>query len=279
MLSQSDLRDMKKVVDINYLRRPELEGYLTKSTDNRIVLTDFAAMEIYKCNAVKNLIRQLEIVSRYSTRVFVLKGTREIVQLTLGSCKLPEILIDVDQTIGFHDFCRLNRTALKGDTSLREEVISKQIVASQYLEEQKQSHQLLVEGIKGFAKLYNPSHLKELRSGKKLSQGIMENITKHIMLISGLLFKKHPDINAPPDFQYLKDSFVFRFAVSTYYLSLKWIKDGGIDQVAPEKLSNDVVDMNYIAYATYFDGLLSLDKKLNEIYGDTIKYLNYFNSS
>jgi len=27
--------------------------------------------------------------------------------------------------------------------------------------------------------------------------------------------------------------------------------------------------MNYVAYATYFDGLLSRDKKMNEIYQET----------
>ena len=32
------------------------------------------------------------------------------------------------------------------------------------------------------------------------------------------------------------------------------------------KLANDVVDMNYVAYATYFDGVLSRDKKLLRIY-------------
>jgi hypothetical protein len=36
--------------------------------------------------------------------------------------------------------------------------------------------------------------------------------------------------------------------------------------VKTEKLRNDMVDGFFAAYATYFDGLLTFDKKLLEIY-------------
>ncbi len=267
---------MKKVVDINYLCRPELEDYLARSNDNRVVFTDFARMETCKCNAVKNLVRSLGIVSRYPTRVILLKQTREIVRLTLGPSKVPECLIDVEQTIGFHDFCKQNRDAQKGDIFVTEQILSEQLIASQYFEEQLQPHQFKVDVIKGLAKSYDPSQLKALRSRKELSPDILEKITKDVLLLTAHLFKEHPDVQAPPTSEYLKNSYVFRYAVSAYLLCLKWIRDGGFDQVAPEKLRNDAVDMSYVAYATYFDGLLSLDKKLNEIYIDTLNYLHCF---
>ena len=56
------------------------------------------------------------------------------------------------------------------------------------------------------------------------------------------------------------------------------VKDGGIDQISKEKIRNDIVDISYVTYATYFDGLLSLDKKLNAIYIDTLKYLRLIDS-
>ena len=33
-------------------------------------------------------------------------------------------------------------------------------------------------------------------------------------------------------------------------------------------MRNDLVDINFVAYATYFDGILSADKKLGEIYDE-----------
>ena len=37
-------------------------------------------------------------------------------------------------------------------------------------------------------------------------------------------------------------------------------------------LGNDVVDMNYVAIATYFDGILTKDAKLASIYAETRWY-------
>jgi hypothetical protein len=36
----------------------------------------------------------------------------------------------------------------------------------------------------------------------------------------------------------------------------------------PEKLRNDVIDVNFAAFATYFDGLITSDKRAREIYAE-----------
>ncbi len=44
-------------------------------------------------------------------------------------------------------------------------------------------------------------------------------------------------------------------------MALRWLIDGGYETRNPDKLQNDVVDMSYVAYASFFDDLLSLDRK------------------
>jgi hypothetical protein len=50
---------------------------------------------------------------------------------------------------------------------------------------------------------------------------------------------------------------------------LKWISDGGTGNVKPEKLRNDVIDMQYVPYATFYNGLLTNDKKMIQIYSES----------
>ncbi len=59
-----------------------------------------------------------------------------------------------------------------------------------------------------------------------------------------------------------------------YLLCLRWISDGSINSLKPDKRLNDLIDMNYAAYATFFDGLLTDDKKLIDIYRDACFFLN-----
>ena len=57
-------------------------------------------------------------------------------------------------------------------------------------------------------------------------------------------------------------------------LRLKWIAEGGIEQYPIEKMRNDLVDITYSAHATYFDGLLSDDQKVNDIYFQAKQFID-----
>jgi len=43
---------------------------------------------------------------------------------------------------------------------------------------------------------------------------------------------------------------------------------GGTPKTNREKLRNDMVDVNFATFATYFDGLMTADKKAAEIFAD-----------
>ena len=68
---------------------------------------------------------------------------------------------------------------------------------------------------------------------------------------------------------------MFRWAVATYLLMIKWISDGGYQSVKIEKIHNDAIDMTYAAYGTYYDGVLTKDGKLQEIALQTRTFIEY----
>ena len=57
------------------------------------------------------------------------------------------------------------------------------------------------------------------------------------------------------------------------------IKLGGFGKSNPAKLRNDVVDLSFSSYATYFDGLLTGDRILVSVYDFTAVLLDYFKQS
>jgi hypothetical protein len=81
-------------------------------------------------------------------------------------------------------------------------------------------------------------------------------------------FKQHPSVVGLPKLPEARDTFTFRYAICGYAWVLKRIEDGGAGKTKPEKLRNDVIDVNFAAYATYFDGLLTADKRAAEIYAE-----------
>lgn len=94
--------------------------------------------------------------------------------------------------------------------------------------------------------------------------------------MSQVQFVKHPNVKRRPTAQEFPNTFIFRSALCTYLLALEWIAHGGAMSASPAKLRNDFVDMHFAAYATYFEGLLSADAKVQRIYSEARLWLSAF---
>jgi hypothetical protein len=66
---------MRKIVDRNYLQSPKLRDYLAAWRKHRVVLTDYAAMEAFKGDALVNIASATEILREFPKQVVVLKST------------------------------------------------------------------------------------------------------------------------------------------------------------------------------------------------------------
>jgi hypothetical protein len=89
------LTSARKVVDRNYLQAPELREYLAGSRKHRAVLTDYAAMEAFKGDALANIFSATEIISEFPNQIIVLKSTSIISQLSVAAAHVGYGEIDV----------------------------------------------------------------------------------------------------------------------------------------------------------------------------------------
>jgi hypothetical protein len=259
---------MNKIIDANFFQAPTLEDYLSSSSEHFVVLNEYACIEAYKGNAIKSISKSMETVSRFPDQVIVLKSTRDVARLTLSSRDVRQ-LEDVDETKGFRSFCRAIRLGLLEDQSLKDQIIGKGMEATARSNTLRDDAAKFARGIKELTSSFRPEHLRALRKREVFLADLIDRIIKEILLITALLCSKHPDIDQAPQAKQVRDSYIFRFAVSAYLLALRWISDGGPGTVSMEKMGNDIIDMNYVAYATLFDGLLTNDNKMTEIYRET----------
>ncbi|MGO8761987.1 MAG: hypothetical protein ACLP2P_09860 [Desulfobaccales bacterium] len=253
-------------------RDPALEDYLRVDKENMVVFNDYACMEAYKGSGIESIYRSIEIVSKYPDQVIILKGTRDVAKLTLspsGSYRLE----DSAQTKGFKAFCIDVEMAFNGNEILSAEVLRKRQLAYKYTDTNREDANKIIEAIKILASSFQPVHLKAIRKREKLQSEVIDKIVGDILWIAAFLFQAHPDIFEMPQVSNLKNTYIFRFAISIYLLSFHWISDGGPGNISREKLRNHVTDMIYVAYATFFDGLLTRDKKMQQIYQEACFFL------
>jgi hypothetical protein len=262
---------MRMVVDSNFLQNSELRQYLSKSKSHFAVLTDYAAMEAYKGNTLVSIYKSMAILSEFPKQVIILKGTQTVCGLHGRLSGLQRRLIDDRQTNEFHIYCKRLIGAENGDERFRAQLLGLGREATAQMDRVLADGEKIAEHIEVLAKTFTDDELRALRTGSAMPNGMAEKIFKNIMLVAGFLFRDHPRAKKLPPWNEAPNTFIFRLAICLYLWALRWISVGGARGAKPNTILNDMIDLNFAAYATFFDGLLTSDRKLSYLYKDAMR--------
>lgn len=264
---------MRKVVDSNYLQSNELLYYLKRSNKNIAVLTDYAAMEAYKGNSIESITKSMEILCSYPDQVVVLKGTNAICGLKGRSKGLVARLIDEKQTKEFDSFANAISSTSRGSTKYHKVILAHGTEATKHIDKMQNEAVGIPEGVLLLEKCFTKEEKEILRRKGQMPDDLKDKVVYHIMEMAENFFSHFPNYRRFKKFEDLFNTYIFRYSAAAYVLFIKWITRGGIGGVKPERLRNDVVDLSYITYATFFDGLLTKDAKALDVYHDTKELL------
>jgi hypothetical protein len=260
---------MRKIADRNYLQSPDLREYLAASKKSRVVLTDYAAMEAFKGDALQNILTATAILREFPKQVVVLKGTGILAGLKGRRCGYTRRMIDQEQTRGFPEWCEHLARAEAGDMNLQRQIIINGQKADEHLKKMRDDQFNYGENLDAMAKNFSEAELKILRKREPISDEMFGKILDHVFEMADFLFKKQPTVINGPTARELPYTFIFRYAVAGYLVALRRMSEGDAKNVKPEKVRNDMVDCTYAACATYFQGFLSSDAKAIALYEET----------
>jgi len=265
---------MKHVVDSNFLQCEALRAYLSKSLRHYVVMTDYAFMEAYKAATLDMLYRSMEILSQYPKQVIVLKGTQTVRLLSGRPSHLQRRLVDVNGTRAFSEFCRHLAAARCGNQELEAQLLYRARAARVQMNRIDGGAQEFGPVLDLITNLFSDSEQKIIRTGSPYTEVMGETMVNHILSMAAMLCKRHaPKIKSPSATE-IRNMYLFRVALCVHLLAHRWMSVGGVGEATTEKIRNDLIDVSFAAYATYFDGILSSDKKVNDIYGKAVWLLN-----
>ena len=267
----------KLVVDKNFLESPALSEFLSSDTTHRAVLIDFSAMEGYAGNPVKNMHKSLAIVRQFPNQVLVLKGTGEIVAKGAINPDARFDLVDWNQTRGFAEFGRHLERAKSGDAKYVTAIAELAQAAQAHLAMMKTKMAFMPDAFEEIRRMIGPDALRARREKTKLPLEAGEKIIALICHLADSMFANDPTV---PKIQgtlaEVRHYYTFRYATASVMLALRWAQSWGAGGARTDKLRNDFVDLSYVTAATYFDGLLTDDKKMSDVYAETVFLIEDF---
>lgn len=92
-------------------------------------------------------------------------------------------------------------------------------------------------------------------------------LSQHLQTTFNLSFEKTWDFIS-------KRPMMLKYYYSRIWLCIDWLRRGGFECIAEKKVSNDLMDHDYIMTATCFNGLISGDKRVIGAYNDISELLS-----
>lgn len=253
---------VRKVVDSNHLRSPALKRYLARSRANVAVLTEFVLLEAHKQDPLLTLPKSIEILGQHTAQVALLRTSEDLLGFRGRSAGLQRRLIDQQRSADFPRFCRQARAAVAGDAASRAAILNTAHIARAHIDSLVAAAPTVIDLFERHAQGFEPDELRAIRTGTpysaatqlKLIESAFESATDVARATGAIRTAVRPAeiVNLP----------VFRYCLCMMILLTRWIVGGRQKGSNPASVANDVIDANIAAYATYFDGLLSGDRKL-----------------
>jgi len=257
---------MKLVVDSNRLQSEELRTYLNASTSNLAVISDFAAMEAYKGNTLASIYKSMQVLADFPNQVLILKGSAKVCGLTGRRKGLQRRLIDENQTRNFPEYIRALQLGKAGNRHIQRQLVDHGKTSQAHFDKMLKDAEAMKPAFDHLTKAYTKEERAIIREGREYTSDMIRRLGKTLIELSGLIFQDSPLARKTPSFEELPNTFLFRVTLCCYLMVIRRGSLGGIADARPENIRNDLVDMMFVAYGTYFDGVLSNDQNVNRIY-------------
>ncbi|MBQ1782378.1 MAG: hypothetical protein II007_01850 [Gammaproteobacteria bacterium] len=268
---------MEYVVDQNYFRKDDLKN-LVNNSSNRFIVTDSALLEMSKSEQWESTIRaSLKTISEIPDQV--------------------DFIISIDEAMAFEN--SNNRAITKNDL-VREDynAFFKGLLGEIKRQEFGTSFTLLKSKLSANVDVFRSGILNHQQC-KLTFGGLIERIKDDINPdFKNALVKKQITDDAlnqeirslvPAAFtKYFSEmgyagskanDFVNENPINARYLyvcllrAFKWISNGGFEGYKPEKVTNELLDNSYVILGSYFDGILSYEKSVQNLHFNLKKVL------
>ena len=255
------------ITDSNYLQDPDerLLSYLRASRANRIALSEHVLIEMHKTEPQITVTRSLAQARQYAEQVVLLRGSPHIYGKALRTgTQVRAGMIDTKQS---RLFGKWYDDVLVGSPEIMTHLAEMQVQAVASIADIGSTIDELLPTFQLTRKRFTKEELAEIRSRNLKSRSTQDKLIRVMFDMSNALFNRCniPEQNRPHLTQDGPHYYLFRYAMCMTMLFTRWVYFGNLSPDRDKQI-NHVIDMHLCAEATFFDGILSKDKGVDDVH-------------
>lgn len=257
---------VRVVIDSNRLQSDESRAFLERCEENFAVLTDYAWMEAYKGNSILSIQKSMAVLKDFPDQVILLKGTKTVSALDPSAPGIAKRMQWPGKDGDFSNTVAGLKQAAAGNLGAIRQITEHGKAADRQMEKILADMIELPAALRDMMQTFlTKDEIAAIRARKPYSAALIGKLFELSDQMALRFYKAHPRKPRLPSRRARYDAFMYRFSLACFIYFLGWVREGGQINKAAEKFRNDSVDINFATYGTYFNGIMSDDKKVREL--------------
>jgi len=258
------------VIDQGYFRNEDLRGRIESSErDEFFIVTEDALIEMFKSKEWRNVSKlSLSIISDFKEKILVTNPIGLIREKEIETMKAYHNFVDPVSTKLFGDLLDEIKKGIEGRTSkmFQQNIIRTQLYKSKKVLDHEKNKLFYLQIVSQFQEQMGPTLRNDLRKNNVKSEDIyqliLEGVEECFRNPNGEFNRMNEDeleyfINSKPVHYFLYATLL--------YEAFYWQQKSGLSQMNSKKITNYILDTNYVIIAIYSKGILSEDRFVNEL--------------
>ena len=218
-------------------------------------------MEAYKHrDPVTSIQKSMSILRQFPDQVLVLKGTKKVGALDARAPGIAARMVVPRREGTFHETVRGLESLEAGDRLVELAILGHARAAVTQMDGVLRDMEGIAEPMGSMASVFTPDEISKIRRGLPATGQMVHKIMGLADELSGRLFKAHPHKPRRPSLKSRANSFLYRYALASIFFVVGWIEGGGPVNKSADKFRNDVIDLNFAVYGTFFNGVMTADR-------------------
>lgn len=266
-----------KVVDTNSLDSYDLKEFLERSRHHAAVLTEWPVIEALNgIDPISSLKKRFAICESNRSQFLLAKEAATLARLRGRQAGLAKRIIDPESSATLVEFLAIISKAARGDNGAARAILRKKSEAEDFLDRFLKASGDFTIWYSVFEKEYSKADLDIIRKRKPYNKSIWTKMTRTVRDLTGFFLAGQDGTVIWPRPAELPNTFCYRLALMLQLHFFDWVASGSPQERKAEGYRNDQIDIFIGATATYFDGLITNDKKLRRMYDDAVWFLEHY---
>jgi len=253
---------MRIVVDSCMLQSEKLRMFLDQSDTHIAIITEFAWFESYKQAAADAVRGALSVIGHFPGQVAVLRSGEEIGKIDPRCARMAEAMQHPGSTASICDMVEAMYGSERDTFHVWDQLDRRWSDAEKRAPRLLEGTMDLLESLPEMAEqMFTAHELKIIRSGKPYTWNMYENIFGATEQIWETFAPRMNIVPGEIDSESKFEAYFYRFSLA-FVVYARWgIGNGSQTPKRLARARNDIIDLHFAVYGTYYDGLLTDDRK------------------